>query len=235
MSFYVGTSGYSYTSWKGKFYPKKLAQEQMLAYYGEQFRSVEINSTFRRMPTESDVKGWAKKVSGDFRFALKAPEQITHRLRLRNADESVAQFLDVAKVLGKRLGPLLFQLPPNFKKDLPRLSAFLKLLPRRRRIAFEFRHASWFDDDVLGLLRDRRIALCIADDDNDLRVPFEATTDWGYLRLRRLDYRDSELGKWVKRVQEQDWRDAFVFFKHEDQAIGPRLAKRFLELAGAIS
>ena len=233
MNLRAGTSGYSYPPWKGKFYPKKLPKEQMLAFYAEHFRAVEINNTFYRLPTESAVRSWAKDVSSDFRFALKAPEQITHRLRLRNADASVTQFLDVAKVLGKRLGPLLFQLPPNLKKDLPRLNAFLKLLPRRRRIAFEFRHASWFDDEVLGLLRDRRVALCIADDDNDLKVPFAATTDWGYLRLRRLDYRDSELAKWVKRVREQDWRDAFVFFKHEDQANGPRLAQRLLELVGA--
>src|SRR5207248_50768 len=111
----------------------------------------------------------------------------------------------------------------------------LKLLPRRRRIAFEFRHASWFDDEVMGLLRARRVALCIADDDDNLKVPFEATTDWGYLRLRRLDYSARELAKWVKRVREQDWRDVFVFFKHEDQANGPRLAKRFLDLAGQIA
>jgi len=231
MSLYVGTSGYSYTPWKGRFYPKKLATKQMLAYYGERFLSVEINKSFYNMPTVSEVMSWAKDVSGDFRFAVKAPQQITHRRRLRNADELVNQFLTVVKVLGKRLGPLLFQLPPNFKKDLPRLDAFLKL-PRRRRIAFEFRHASWFDDDVLELLRVRHAALCIADDDNELEVPFKATTDWGYLRLRRLDYRDRELAKWVKRVREQDWRDTFVYFRHEDQAIGPRLAKRFLELAG---
>jgi len=235
MNLRAGTSGYSYPPWKGKFYPKKLSKEQMLAFYAEHFRVVEINNTFYRLPTASAVKSWAKDVKGEFQFALKAPQQITHRLRLRNADASVTQFLDVAKVLGKRLGPLLFQLPPNFKKDLPRLSAFLKLLPRRRRIAFEFRHASWFDDEVFGLLRDRRVALCIADDDDNLKVPFEATTDWGYLRLRRLDYSDRELAKWVKRMREQDWRDVFVFFKHEDQANGPRLAKRFLDLAGQIA
>jgi uncharacterized protein YecE (DUF72 family) len=235
MDFYVGTSGYSYPPWKGKFYPKKLPKEQMLAFYAEHFRAVEINNTFYRMPTESDVQGWAKSVDGGFRFAFKAPQQITHRLRLHDADEPVAQFLDVVKVLGKRLGPLLFQLPPNFKKDLTRLSAFLKLLPRRRRIAFEFRHASWFDDEVLGLLRTRRVALCIADDENDLKVPFEATTDWGYLRLRRPDYSDRAITEWVKRVREQDWRDVFVFFKHEDRANGPRLAQRFLDLKGQIA
>jgi uncharacterized protein YecE (DUF72 family) len=234
MIHYVGTSGFAYPLWKGKFYPQKFPDDQMLAFYGKRFRAVEINNTFYHQPTLESVKSWTKDVGGDFRFALKAPQQITHRLRLQNADEAVAQFLEVAKVLGRRLGPLLFQLPPNFKKDLTRLSAFLKVLPRRRRIAFEFRHASWFDDEVLGLLRARRVALCIADDDNDLSVPFAATTDWGYLRLRRLDYSARELAQWVKRVRAQDWRAAFIFFKHEDRANGPRLAQRFLELAGAI-
>jgi uncharacterized protein YecE (DUF72 family) len=231
MSLYAGTSGYSYKPWKGKFYPKKLADDRMLAFCSEHFRAVEINQSFYRMPTLSDVKGWAKEVSGEFRFALKAPQQITHRLRLRNADEPVAQFLAVAGQLGKRLGPLLFQLPPNFKKDLPRLQAFLKLLPRRRRIAFEFRHASWFDEEVLGLLREYQFALCVADDENELEVPLEATTDWGYLRLRRADYSGRELAKWVRWVRQQKWQDVFVFFKHEDEANGPRLAQRFLELA----
>lgn len=234
MSLYVGTSGYSYDPWKGKFYPPNFPNDQMLAFYGARFRAVEINNTFYHLPTLESVKSWTKKVPGDFRFALKAPQAITHRLRLQNADAVVTQFLEVAKALGRRLGPLLFQLPPNFKKDLPRLSAFLKILPRRRRIAFEFRHPSWFDDEVLALLRARRVALCIADDDNDLHVPFAATTDWGYLRLRRPDYSARELVQWLKRIREQVWRDTFVFFKHDDQANGPRLAQRFLELAGAI-
>jgi uncharacterized protein YecE (DUF72 family) len=235
VNLYVGTSGYSYQPWKGKFYPSKLPNDQMLAFYGEHFRAVEINNTFYRLPTASAVKSWAKDVGGDFRFVLKAPQQITHRLRLQNADESVSEFLEVARSLGKRLGPLLFQLPPNFKKDLTRLDAFLQLLPRRRRIALEFRHASWFDDEVWALLRKRRVALCIADDESGLEVPFVATTDWGYLRLRRLDYSDRELSQWVKQVRKQDWQDAFIFFKHEDEANGPRLAKRFLELAARIA
>jgi len=233
MNLYVGTSGFAYSPWKGKFYPPKFPNDQMLAFYGARFRAVEINSTFYHLPTVESVTSWTHEVRGDFRFALKAPQQITHRLRLRNADQAVAQFLEVAKGLGRRLGPLLFQLPPNFKKDLPRLSAFLKVLPRRRRVAFEFRHASWFDEEVLDLLRARRVALCIADDDNDLSIPFAATTDWGYLRLRRDDYSDRELAHWLKRVREPAWRDAFVFFKHEDHANGPRLAQRLLELAGA--
>jgi uncharacterized protein YecE (DUF72 family) len=229
---YAGTSGYSYKPWKGKFYPKDLPDQQMLPYYGERFRAVEINNTFYGLPTASAVRGWATDVGGEFRFALKAPQQITHRQRLRDTDEAVARFLQVAATLGKRLGPMLFQLPPNLPKDLPRLRAFLKLLSRRRRFAFEFRHASWFDDEVFALLRDRRVALCVADDENDLEVPFVATTDWGYLRLRRPNYRDRELAQWVRRMRKQAWRDAFVFFKHEDQANGPRLAQRLLDVAG---
>jgi uncharacterized protein YecE (DUF72 family) len=229
---YAGTSGYSYQPWKGKFYPKDLPDRQMLSYYGERFRTVEINNTFYGLPAASAVRRWAAEVGGEFRFALKAPQQITHRHRLRDADEAVARFFEVAKRLGKRLGPVLFQLPPNFPKDLPRLRAFLTLLPRRRRVAFEFRHASWFDDEVFELLRDRRVALCVADDENDLEVPFVATTDWGYLRLRRPDYTDAELAAWAERMRAQDWRDAFVFFKHEDRANGPRLARRFLDVAG---
>jgi uncharacterized protein YecE (DUF72 family) len=233
MILYSGTSGYSYKPWKGPFYPKDLPDQQMLAYYGERFGAVEINNTFYRLPTAAAVRGWATEVGGEFRFALKAPQQITHRQRLRDADEAVSRFFEVAKSLGERLGPVLFQLPPNFPRDLPRLRAFLKLLSRRRRrFAFEFRHASWFDDEVFALLRDRRVALCIADDEGGLEVPFVATTDWGYLRLRRLDYRDRELAQWARRMRQQDWRDAFVFFKHEDQANGPRLARRFLDLAG---
>ena len=233
MNLYVGTSGFAYAPWKGKFYPPKFPNDQMLAFYGARFLAVEINNTFYHLPTVESVKSWTREVRGDFRFALKAPQQITHRLRLQTSDDVVAQFLEVAKALGRRLGPLLFQLPPNFKKDLPRLFAFLKVLPRRKRIAFEFRHASWFDDEVVDLLRARRVALCIADDDNDLNVPFAATTDWGYLRLRRPEYSDRELAQWLKRMREHAWRDAFVFFKHEDQANGPRLARRLLELAGA--
>ena len=231
MELYVGTSGYSYKEWKGAFYPKGLPDRQMLRYYSEHFRTVEINSTFRGLPDASVLEGWADMVSARFQFVLKAPQQITHRKRLKDADELVAQLLAVAGTLKKRSGPLFFQLPPNSKKDVPRLRAFLALLPPRRRAAFEFRHPSWFDDEVFGLLRRHRAALCIADAPGDLKVPFVATTNWGYLRLRRPDYTAAKLKAWVKRVQEQDWRDAFVFFKHEDAGKGPRMAKRFLELA----
>ncbi len=230
MNLYVGTSGYSYKEWKGTFYPRDLPAGQMLRFYSEHFRTAEINNTFYRLPTPSVLQAWAADVPADFRFALKAPQTITHRRRLKNAGDSVAQFLEVAAALKKRLGPLLFQLPPNFKKDLSRLRDFLALLPAKRRVAFEFRHPSWFDPEVFGLLRAHPAALCLAEAENDLEVPFVATADWGYLRLRRPDYSAAELKKWVKRLRQQDWRDVFVFFKHEDEGKGPRMAKRFLEL-----
>ena len=231
MNLYVGTSGFSYKEWKGTFYPKDLPNKQMLRYYGERFRAVEINNTFYRMPEAPALEAWAGEVRADFKFVLKAPQQITHRQRLKDTGDLVSGLLGVARALKKRLGPLLFQLPPNFKKDAPRLRAFLALLPSRRRAAFEFRHPSWFDEEVFGLLRDHQAALCIAEAENGLEVPFVATAGWGYLRLRRPDYSAAELKTWVQRVRGQDWRDAFVFFKHEEKGMGPQMAKRFLELA----
>jgi uncharacterized protein YecE (DUF72 family) len=231
MDLYVGTSGYSYKEWKGTFYPKNLPAQQMLRFYGERFRAVEINSTFYGLPKASVLAGWADAVPADFQFVLKAPRQITHLQGLKDAGDLVSQLLAVAGALTEHQGPLLFQLPPQAKKDVPRLRAFLALLPLQHRAVFEFRHPSWFDDEVLGVLRDHRAALCVADAENDLEVPCVATADWGYLRWRRPDYGDAELQAWVKRVQEQCWRTAFVFFKHEEEGKGPRLAKRFLELA----
>jgi len=231
MNLYVGTSGYSYKEWKGTFYPEDLPDKQMLRYYGERFRSVEINNTFYRMPKASVLEGWAGEVPADFKFVLKASQKITHMQRLKDAGDSVSYLLKVAEALKERLGPLLFQLPPYLKKDVPRLREFLALLPAHPRAAFEFRHQSWFEPEVLSLLRDHQAALCIAEAENDLEIPFESTADWGYLRLRRPDYGDPELKAWVERVRQQGWRDAFVFFKHEDEGMGPRMAKRFLELA----
>ena len=231
MGLYVGTSGYSYKPWKGTFYPKDLPDRQMLHFYGERFPSVEINSTFYSMPKVSALQGWAGAVPADFQFVLKAPREITHVRKLNDAGELVSHLLEVAEALTKHRGPLLFQLPPTSKKDVTRLRGFLELLPLSLRAAFEFRHPSWFDDEVFGLLRDHRAALCFADADGELEVPFVATTDWGYLRLRRSDYGEAELKDWVNRVQEQDWGDAFVFFKHEDEGKGPRMAKRYRELA----
>jgi uncharacterized protein YecE (DUF72 family) len=229
MDLSVGTSGFYYTEWKGKFYPKDLPAKGMLRYYGERFRTVEINNTFKVMPRAAVLERWANAVPADFKFVIKAPKQITHTRGLKDSGALVAHLLEVVGTLRERLGPLLFQLPAKLQKDVPRLRAFLALLPRQRRAAFEFRHPSWFDDEVFGLLRDHRVALCVAD--GNLDVPVVATTDWGYLRLRRPNYGDAELKAWLKRVRQEDWRDAFVFFKHEDEGKGPPLAKRFLELA----
>jgi len=231
MNLYVGTSGYSYKEWKGTFYPADMSAKGMLHYYGERFRTVEINNTFYRMPSVSVLERWAGDVPADFKFVLKASRQITHMKRLKDAADSVSYLLEAAGALKERLGPLLFQLPPNLKKDVPRLRDFLALLPPKRRVAFEFRHQSWFDEEVFGLLRDHQAALCIAEADNDLEVPFVSTADWGYLRLRRPDYDDAELKKWAKLVREQSWQNVFAFFKHEDEGKAPLMARRFLELA----
>jgi uncharacterized protein YecE (DUF72 family) len=231
MNLYAGTSGYSYKEWKGTFYPADLPAKGMLHYYGERFRTVEINNTFYRMPSVQVLEAWAGDVPADFKFVIKAPRQITHNRRLKDAGDSVSYLLETAGTLKERLGPLLFQLPPNLKKDVPRLRDLLALLPTQRRTAFEFRHPSWFDEEVFGLLRDHKAALCIAEAENDLEVPFTATADWGYLRLRRLDYGDAELKSRLKLVREQGWRDVFVFFKHEGEGKAPLTAKRFLELA----
>jgi uncharacterized protein YecE (DUF72 family) len=161
---------------------------------------------------------------------LKAPQDITHRKRLVDAEKPLAAFLEVASALNERLGPLFFQLPPNLKKNVSVLTAFLKLLPDRFRAAFEFRHQSWFDDEVFALLRDRKVALCIADAEDDLEVPFAATADWGYLRLRRSEYTKAELKKWAKQIQAQKWEGCFVFFRHEDEGKGPEMALQLLEL-----
>jgi uncharacterized protein YecE (DUF72 family) len=232
MNLYVGTSGYSYKEWKGAFYPKDLPAKGMLRYYGERFRTVEINNTFYRMPKASVLETWAAEVPADFKFVLKASQRITHMQRLKEVNDSVSYLLETAGVLAERLGPLLFQLPPNMKKDAPRLRDFLALLPRGRA-ALEFRHASWFDDEVFDLLREHQVALCIAEAEDGVEVPFLPTADFGYLRLRRPDYGDPELRAWIDRVRQPTWRNVFVFFKHEDEGKGPQMASRFLTLAAS--
>jgi uncharacterized protein YecE (DUF72 family) len=232
MNLYVGTSGYSYKEWKGSFYPEDLSSKEMLRYYGEHFTTVEINNTFYRMPNESLLEGWAGEVPENFKFVLKAPQQITHIQRLKGTDSSVSHLFNVAQRLGGRLGPVLFQLPPNMKKDAARFRDFFATMPPPCRAAFEFRHQSWFDPEIFGLLREHQAALCIAEAENDLDIPFESTADFGYLRLRRPDYGDEELKAWARRVQQQNWKAAFIFFKHEDAGLGPKFAKRFLQLAG---
>jgi uncharacterized protein YecE (DUF72 family) len=231
VNLYVGTSGYSYKPWKGPFYPLDLPDRLMLRYYSERFGAVEINSTFRSMPKASVLEKWANTVPTGFQFVIKAPQQITHKRRLSDAGDLVLQLFEVAGALAEHRGPLLFQLPPAVQKDLPRLRGFLAQLPPEHRVAFEFRHPSWFDDEVLGLLREHRAALCVAEAEGNLKVPCVATTDWGYLRLRQPDYGDAELKTWIRRIQEHGWHDVFLFFKHEDEGKGPRFAQRFLDLA----
>ena len=230
MRILVGTSGYSYKEWKGSFYPEKLAARAMLGYYAERFDTVEINNTFYRMPTESMLSGWAEQVPDRFAFVLKAPRRITHDRKLANVSDEMGYLMRTASTLGAKLGPLLFQLPPFFRKDLARLEEFLALVPADRSVALEFRHASWFDDSLFELLRARGAALCLAEADSELEVPFVSTTDWGYVRLRKQDYGDPELLDWKKRITEQPWKQAFVFFKHEEAGKGPQMAKRFVEL-----
>ena len=231
MTLYVGTSGYAYKEWKGTFYPKELSDKQFLHFYGQQFKTVEINNTFYRMPKTSVVEAWADEVPADFQFVLKASQRITHFQRLKDSSETLGFLLQAAGALKQRMGPLLFQLHPNMKKDAGRLRDFLALFPKTVRAAFEFRHPSWFDDEIFGLLREHQAALCIAEAEGDLDVPFVSTADWGYLRLRMPDYSDADLKAWLKKLRKAEWEDAFVFFKHEDEGKGPAMAKRFLELA----
>ena len=232
MQVRVGTSGYSYKEWKGTFYPEKLPADQMLQYYASKFQAVEINNTFYRMPSEKVLLGWAGEVAAGFTFVLKASRRITHEKRLKEVGEEVSYFLKTATTLGDKLGPTLFQLPPNLKKDLPRLKEFLALLPRRWRAALEFRHASWFEDDVFESLREHNVALCVADTGEEGDAPFVATADWGYLRLRREQYEAGELETWAEGVRKQAWGEAFVFFKHEEAGTGPKLAAAFGKLLG---
>ena len=233
MQFLVGTSGYSYPKWKGSFYPPKLPQKEMLGYYAARFAAVEINGSFYRMPSPSDVKAWASQVPSTFLFALKAPQTITHFKRLKDAGEPTKRLFQIAGVLKKRQGPVLFGLPPNMKKDAPRLKAFLRLIPRGMKAAFEFRHESWFDDDTFDCLRAKGCALCVADAEELPRTKLVSTADWGYVRLRRRNYTKKSLAHWIEKMQSQSWKEAYVFFKHEDTGTGPKFAARFLELAAA--
>lgn len=230
MRFFVGTSGFSYKEWKGSFYPEKLPQKDMLRYYAERFSTVEMNNTFYRMPTEANITSWAEQTPESFRFVIKAPKAITHDKRLKGVEALADQFLDATSAMKGRLGPLLFQLPPNFKKDLSRLEPFLGHLGGRARCAFEFRHESWYDEEVFACLRAHACALCAADVDDVPSTDLTATADWGYIRLRRVDYSDEQLGDWVRRLQSLPWGETYVFFKHEDAGTGPRFARRFLDL-----
>ncbi len=224
----VGTSGYSYKEWKGSFYPEKLAAKDMLPYYSERLKAVELNNTFYRMPQRTMVESWKAQVPADFRFSVKASQRITHFKRLKEVSEETKYMLDTVSALEDRLGVVLFQLPPNMKKDLERLDNFLKILPADIKATFEFRHPTWFDDDVIEMLRQQNRALCISDTDELPASHIDRTADWGYLRLRRVAYSKEDLTGWIERIKAQEWETVFVFFKHEDEGTGPKLAAQFI-------
>lgn len=229
----VGTSGYNYPEWKGTFYPRDLAVSKMLPYYAERFPTVEVNYTFYRMPTAKIVEAWAAVTPGAFQFALKAPRRITHIARLRDCDPALEVFFDAASALGRQLGPVLFQLAPTHKKDFASLEAFTRALPHRARAAFEFRHASWFDGDVLELLRSRNLALCVADSEK-LSSPVEITADYAYFRLRDEGYGPADIRRWAGVIRERtsDCRDVYVYFKHEESGVGPAFARQLIDELG---
>ncbi len=231
MRLFVGTSGYNFPEWKGSFYPPKLPTAKWLEYYASKLGTVEINYTFYRMPPPKIVAGWDAVTPAGFSFVLKAPQRITHIARLKNVDENLRFFLETARTLGPKLGPILFQLPPNFKKDLDRLGDVLTQFPPDLKCAWEFRHASWFDAETYDVLRTGNAALCIADTEEGT-TPLEATADFGYVRLRDKGYSKKSMEEWVGKVREMGtgWTDAYVFFKHEGKGEGPKLAAKFRTL-----
>jgi len=234
MKLYVGTSGYSYKEWKGSFYPEDLSDKEMLSFYSNRLSAVEINNTFYRLPKQEMLENWAGQVPEDFRFILKASRKITHFKKLNECEDEAEYLFRTARALEERLGVILMQLPPYLRKDLELLSSFVELIPEDIRVTFEFRHHSWFDNDVYDCLQARKCALCIADTDDDkLETPLVSTTDWGYLRLRRPDYDADALKNWVTSIASQPWKEVYVFFKHEDEGAGPRLAGQFREIYDA--
>ncbi len=233
MRAFVGTSGWSYKEWKGSFYPSELSADGMLQYYAGRFPAVEVNNSFYRVPSERMLMQWAEQVPAEFRFVLKASRRITHINRLTAADDSLDYFLRIANVLGDRRGPTLFQLPPSLKKDLGRLQEFLGRLPREWTAAMEFRHATWFADDVYDALRARNVALVAVDEDAEEGpgAPLVPTASWGYIRMRRGAYTEAELESWARRIGEQPWAEAYVFVKHEEgKETGPGAAGEMLKV-----
>jgi uncharacterized protein YecE (DUF72 family) len=234
----VGTSGYNYPEWKGSFYPADLPTAKMLPYYASKFPTVEINYTFYRMPTPKLIAGWRAQVPPEFRFTLKAPKRITHDKRLRAAEvaESVNGFITAASELGPQMAALLFQLPPNFKKDLGLLNEFLSLLPPKTTAAFEFRNPSWLEDDVFDALRARNIALCFADSETR-ETPLVHTADYAYFRLRDEGYGDADIAKWTEAARQAGAtaKDVFVYFKHEDEGKGAMFGLQMMKNLGQTS
>ncbi|APV50263.1 hypothetical protein BWI17_11515 [Betaproteobacteria bacterium GR16-43] len=231
MKLWAGASGYSFKEWKGPFYPEKMKAEEMLAFYSGKLPTVEINNTFYRMPKTSVLETWAATVPKDFRFAIKASKRITHisRLKVESAAESVEYLYKALVGLGPKRGATLFQLPPNLKKDLPRLQAFLDILPQGHCAAFEFRNESWFDDEVYAALKGKGAALVLSEREDNAPPPLVETTSWGYLRLRFENYTDDDLKTWAKKIAGTSWKEAFVYFMHEPTA--PEYAAKLMQFA----
>lgn len=228
----AGASGYSFKEWKGTFYPDDMKADGMLAWYAARLPTVEINNTFYRMPNPTMLENWAATTPPHFRFAVKASRRITHIARLRedSAAEPLQVFYRNLESLGVKRGPALFQLPPNLKKDLPRLEAFLALLPDNHRAAFEFREESWFADDVYDALRAAGAVLCLSERSDDPVPPLVETAPWGYLRLRLEKYANDDLRRWAERLRKTSWHTIYVYFMHEPTA--PAYARALMDCAG---
>ena len=236
MNTLVGTSGFAFKEWKGPFYPSGLKDDAMLGYYSGRYPTVEINNTFYRLPKEHVLLDWASQVPDQFTFAIKASQRITHYARLKaGAADALGFLLKNTESLGDRLGPILFQLPPNLQKDSDRLRAFVALLPADRRFTIEFRHESWFDEETFDALRARDIALCVSES-ADVVCPRVATASWGYLRLHRQDYTNPMLAEWQQYVAAQPWKDTYVFFKHDYiDGAGPLAVERFVGMIDSVA
>lgn len=230
MKTWIGTSGFQYPEWKGKFYPEKMPPARMLAFYAGEFRSTEVNYTFRSLPSAKTIDRWRDETPADFRFSLKAPQRVTHFAKLRRCGDAMNEFREAVKGLGTKLGPVLFQLPPTFKADAELLGEFLRSLPKALLTAFEFRHDSWFTDAIFNVLAESNAALCVAESD-DLTTPRIATADFGYLRPRCDGYTDRDIRGHARFIRDQEakWSDAFVYYKHEETAAGPGYAKALME------
>jgi uncharacterized protein YecE (DUF72 family) len=231
---WVGTSGYNYPEWKGSFYPEKIPATKMLAFYAQAFTTVEVNYTFYRVPNAKILAGWSRDTPDGFRLTLKAPKRITHIARLRDCADLLQYFLETAATLGPKLGAILFQLPPYFRKDLAVLDGFLELLPDGLRAAFEFRHASWMDAEVFARLRARNLALCVADSEK-FSTPVEITASYAYFRLRDEGYTPEDLKRWAGTIRTSTaaCSDVFVYFKHEEAGKGPQFARLLLSALAA--
>ena len=234
MNIWVGTSGYNYPEWRGSFYPEKFPTAKMLPYYAEHFQTVEINYTFYRAPNQKILDGWSRETPDRFKLTLKAPKRITHVARLRDCADPVRYFFDTAATLGPKLGALLFQLPPYFRKDLAVLDAFLENFPPRVCAAFEFRHHSWLDDEVYARLKAKNLALCVADSEK-LSTPVEITADYAYFRLRDEGYTPDDIAQWAQTIRDKTSQctDVFVYFKHEEAGKGPEFARLLLAALAA--